>query len=72
VVERQQPSPFPDTEADTGKIEHKFVLYAKLAHTFDHFSSADQVTFVELAEAMVDMAPKDRETIFELVSRLRK
>jgi hypothetical protein len=65
-------SPFLDTEADTGKIERKVVLYAKLAHTFDHFSSADQVAFVELAEALIDMVPKDRETIFELVSRLRK
>ncbi len=65
-------SPFPDTEADTGKIDQRMVMFAKLAHTFDHFPPGDATSFIELAEAMVDMNPADRKLVFEFVSRLAK
>jgi hypothetical protein len=66
------PTPIPDTEADTGRIDQRMVMFAKLAHTFDHFTPSDATRFIELAEAMVDMSPTDRATIYDLVSRLSK
>lgn len=65
-------SPFPDTEADTGKIDQRIVLFAKLAQTFDHFPASDALSFLELADALVDMAPSDRKLVFDFVSRLAK
>lgn len=64
------PSPFPDTEADTGKIDQRMVMFAKLAHSFDHFPPDDAMRFVELADSMLGMAPETRRMVFDLVSRL--
>jgi hypothetical protein len=47
-------------------------MFAKLAHTFDHFAPDDALRFVELAEALVDMRTTDRRMVFEFVSRLAK
>lgn len=66
------PSPVPDTEADTGKIDQRMVMFAKLAHTFDHFPPDDATRFVELAETMLELAPETRKSIFDLVSSLSR
>lgn len=66
------PAPIPDTEADTGKIDQRMVMFAKLAHTFDHFPPGDATRFVELAESMIAMSPDDRKLVFDFVSRLAK
>lgn len=62
---------FPDEEPDTGKVDARLVLFAKLAHAFDHLSPSDQMRFVELTDRLVDMAPACRVLVFELVQRLR-
>lgn len=48
------------------------VMFAKLAHTFDHFPPDDATRFVELAETMLELAPETRKSIFDLVSSLAK
>lgn len=63
---------FQDTEADTGKIDPRVVMFTKLARTLDHFPLNDVTAFVELAEALVDMNADDRRTVFTLASRLSK
>jgi hypothetical protein len=63
---------FDDFEADTGRVDQRTVMFAKLAHVVDHFPPADLGRFVELAEALVDMPRADREVVFSLVSRLSK
>ncbi len=65
-------APIPDTEADTGKIDQRMVMFAKLAHTFDHFPPDDATAFIELAETMVDLSSADRKLVFAFVSRLAK
>jgi hypothetical protein len=67
-----KPASFQDTEADTGKVEQRVVLYARLAQKFDHFTPTDRLAFVELAEQLVDMSAEDRRTVFAVASRLSK
>jgi hypothetical protein len=64
-------SAFPEDEPDTGKIDARIVLFAKLAHAFDHLPPSDQMRFVELADRIVDMAPACRVLVFEIVQRLK-
>ncbi len=63
---------FSEDEPDTGKIDQRIVLYAKLAQLFDHFSPSDATAFVEHAQAVLDMCPTDRAMIFRLSERLVK
>lgn len=69
---RGKGSTFTDTEADTGKIDPRLVMFAKLAQIVDHFSPTDCVAFVELAESLVDMSAHDRALVFLFASRLAK
>lgn len=65
-------SDFSDDEPDTGKVDQRLVLFAKLAQLFDHFSPADATAFVEHTQALLYMAPVDRQMILRLAERLVK
>lgn len=62
---------YTDDEPTTGKVDSRLVLFAKLAHAFDHLPPMDQLAFVEIADHFVDAAPDVRRLIFDLVQRIK-